>query len=120
MITLGKSGIAALAALGLIGASAAASAQTQVAPANPQTESPSDFESGWGDGGANRSYDDYGEPAAPGAYTAPEVTGSIPQAGAEETGGNTARCAQRYRSFNPSTGYYTTYSGEQRLCPYLR
>jgi len=25
-------------------------------------------------------------------------------------------CTQKYRSFNPDTGYYTTYSGRQRFC----
>ncbi|MDX2203887.1 MAG: BA14K family protein [Hyphomicrobiaceae bacterium] len=29
-------------------------------------------------------------------------------------------CAQNFRSFEWSTGLYTTYSGEKRLCPYLR
>jgi hypothetical protein len=30
-----------------------------------------------------------------------------------------ARCAPRFRSFDASTGTYTTYGGEQRRCPYL-
>ncbi|PTW58736.1 outer membrane protein with glycine zipper [Breoghania corrubedonensis] len=25
-------------------------------------------------------------------------------------------CSRKYRSFNPRTGYYTTYGGEQRFC----
>ena len=29
-------------------------------------------------------------------------------------------CAQNFRSFDWRTGFYTTYSGERRLCPYLR
>ncbi len=29
------------------------------------------------------------------------------------------RCADTYRSFEPSTGYYTGYDGVRRLCPYL-
>jgi len=29
-------------------------------------------------------------------------------------------CAQNFRSFEWRTGLYTTYSGEKRLCPYLR
>jgi len=29
-------------------------------------------------------------------------------------------CAQNFRSFEWHTGLYTTYSGEKRLCPYLR
>ena len=31
-----------------------------------------------------------------------------------------AICAQNFRSFEWRTGLYTTYSGEKRLCPYLR
>jgi hypothetical protein len=27
-----------------------------------------------------------------------------------------AYCAERFRSFEPSTGTYTTYSGRRRLC----
>jgi hypothetical protein len=30
------------------------------------------------------------------------------------------RCAAQFRSFEPDTGMYTTYSGERRMCPYLR
>jgi hypothetical protein len=29
-------------------------------------------------------------------------------------------CLQNFRTFQWRTGYYTTYSGEKRLCPYLR
>jgi hypothetical protein len=29
-------------------------------------------------------------------------------------------CAQEFQSFEWSTGLYTTYSGEKKLCPYLR
>jgi hypothetical protein len=29
-------------------------------------------------------------------------------------------CAQNFRSFEWDTGMYTTYSGERRVCPYLR
>lgn len=29
-------------------------------------------------------------------------------------------CAQNFRSFEWGTGLYTTYSGEKKLCPYLR
>ncbi len=35
-------------------------------------------------------------------------------------GGGVAACERHFRSFNPSTGTYTTYSGEQVVCPYLR
>ena len=31
-----------------------------------------------------------------------------------------ARCASRFKSFDPRTGTYVTYDGEERLCPYLR
>jgi hypothetical protein len=31
-----------------------------------------------------------------------------------------AICAQNFRSFEWNSGLYTTYSGEKRLCPYLR
>ena len=31
-----------------------------------------------------------------------------------------AICAQNFRSFEWRTGFYTTYSGDRRLCPYLR
>lgn len=31
-----------------------------------------------------------------------------------------SRCAAQFRSFEPETGYYTMYSGERVLCPYLR
>jgi BA14K-like protein len=31
-----------------------------------------------------------------------------------------AICAQNFRSFEWRTGLYTTYTGERRLCPYLR
>ena len=30
-----------------------------------------------------------------------------------------AACEARFRSFDPATGTYTTFSGEQVLCPYL-
>jgi hypothetical protein len=29
------------------------------------------------------------------------------------------RCAAQFRSFEPDTGYYTTFAGERVLCPYL-
>lgn len=31
-----------------------------------------------------------------------------------------SRCAAQFRSFEPQTGYYTTYAGERVLCPYLQ
>jgi hypothetical protein len=30
------------------------------------------------------------------------------------------RCAAQFRSFEPETGYYTTYAGDRVLCPYLQ
>ena len=30
-----------------------------------------------------------------------------------------AACARRFRSFDPATGTYTAYTGEQIVCPYL-
>ncbi len=42
-----------------------------------------------------------------GAYAAPYAGGGI------------AACQRRFRSFNPATGTYTTYTGEQVVCPYL-
>jgi hypothetical protein len=33
--------------------------------------------------------------------------------------GDWDRCAQTYRSFEPSTGMYTGYDGERHTCPYL-
>jgi hypothetical protein len=31
-----------------------------------------------------------------------------------------SRCSAQFRSFEPDTGYYTTYDGERVLCPYLQ
>jgi hypothetical protein len=31
-----------------------------------------------------------------------------------------SRCAAQFRSFEPETGYYTTYAGDRVLCPYLQ
>jgi hypothetical protein len=52
-------------------------------------------------------YDDY---AYDGPYYYP----------ADYHGDPRAICAQNFRSFEWRTGLYTTYSGEKRLCPYLR
>jgi hypothetical protein len=52
-------------------------------------------------------YDDY---AYNGPYYYPSGYGGDPR----------AICAQNFRSFEWNTGLYTTYSGEKRLCPYLR
>jgi hypothetical protein len=37
----------------------------------------------------------------------------------EFPGDASSRCATQFRSFEPDTGYYTTYDGERVLCPYL-
>ena len=52
-------------------------------------------------------YDDY---AYDGPYYYPSNYSGDPR----------AVCAQNFRSFEWRTGLYTTYSGEKRLCPYLR
>jgi hypothetical protein len=52
-------------------------------------------------------YDDY---AYDGPYYYPSGYAGDPR----------AICAQNFRSFEWQTGLYTTYSGEKRLCPYLR
>jgi hypothetical protein len=52
-------------------------------------------------------YDDY---EYDGPYYYPSNYGGDPR----------AICAQNFRSFEWRTGLYTTYSGEKRLCPYLR
>ncbi len=56
------------------------------------------------------------------AGTAAAVDGFLegPVAGPVYAGGGIAACEQRFRSFDPATGTYTTYSGEQVVCPYLR
>jgi len=36
------------------------------------------------------------------------------------TGDPRELCARNFRSFEWNTGLYTTYSGEKKLCPYLR
>jgi hypothetical protein len=52
-------------------------------------------------------YDDYGYD---GPYYAPSGYAGDPR----------ELCAQNFRSFEWNTGRYTTYSGERRVCPYLR
>ena len=39
--------------------------------------------------------------------------------GAPYAGTGVAACASRFRSFDPATGTYTAYTGEQVVCPYL-
>jgi hypothetical protein len=40
-------------------------------------------------------------------------------AGGEGSDMGMRRCAAQFRSFEPETGYYTTFEGQKRLCPYL-
>ena len=58
----------------------------------------------------------------PGAAVAVGIIGSLIAEGLSEgdARGAVQRCENRYRSFDPATGYYTTYGGDKRLCPYLR
>ncbi|NJM35497.1 MAG: BA14K family protein [Rhodomicrobium sp.] len=58
----------------------------------------------------------------PGAYIALGIIGSLIERGLSEGAARSAmqRCDDRYRSFEWDTGYYTTYGGDKRLCPYLR
>ncbi len=57
-----------------------------------------------------------------GAGLAIGLIGSLVAGGLSEGSAYDAidRCDARYRSFERSTGLYTTYSGRKRLCPYLR
>jgi hypothetical protein len=52
--------------------------------------------------------------AAGGIAGAPYGYYGVPYA---ETG--VAVCARRFRSFNPATGAYISYAGEEVVCPYL-
>jgi hypothetical protein len=70
--------------------------------------------------------------AAPGEYygddnydadEGPAVIAAAPadaEAGVDEDASGVALCQDRFRSFDPATGTYTTYEGETVLCPYLR
>jgi hypothetical protein len=66
----------------------------------------------------HRYYDDWN----PGAYIALGILGALVNQGLSESEARSAmqRCDERFRSFEPDTGLYTTYGGEKRLCPYLR
>ena len=66
-------------------------------------------------GGYYRPYSE-GPPLPPPAYYAPRPYAG----GSRDDDDAVARCASRYRSFNPRTGTYVNNDGEERLCPYLR
>ena len=66
-------------------------------------------------GGYYRPYYE-GPPVPPPVYYAP----ARPYAEGPREDDAVARCASRFRSFNPRTGTYINYDGEERLCPYLR
>jgi hypothetical protein len=53
--------------------------------------------------------------SAPGYAYDEEVYDATPPSGDPR-----AQCAREFRSFEWDTGFYTTYSGEKKLCPYLR
>ncbi len=76
---------------------------------------------GWRRHHWRRHHNHYGD-WNPGAYIALGVIGALVNQGMSEGAAQSAmqRCDDRFRSFEPSTGLYTTYGGEKRLCPYLR
>jgi hypothetical protein len=68
-----------------------------------------------------------GPSAASGAVTQVQYLEIEPPAAVEDDddvvgfqAGGASRCAAQFRSFEPETGYYTTYGGERVLCPYLQ
>lgn len=58
----------------------------------------------------------------PGVAIGLGILGAIIANGHSESYARSAmqRCDNRFRSFEWDTGYYTTYGGDKRLCPYLR
>jgi hypothetical protein len=63
-----------------------------------------------------RYYDDYGAAIALGFVGALIAQGLSE----DDVSDRIAQCEATFRSFEPDTGLYTTYSGEKRVCPYLR
>ncbi len=57
-----------------------------------------------------------------GAGLAVGIVGALIASGVSEAAARDryARCAAEFRSFDPETGTYIAYGGEERLCPYLR
>jgi BA14K-like protein len=51
--------------------------------------------------------------------TEPAPPAIVPDDDDDEVDAN-SRCAAQFRSFEPDTGYYTTYDGDRVLCPYLQ
>ena len=56
----------------------------------------------------------------PGAYYDDEAYEGPYYAPADYAGDPRSLCAEHFRSFEWNSGLYTAYSGEKRLCPYLR
>jgi hypothetical protein len=86
------------------------------------------YDSDYGYYGYGPYYRDHGLLDIPGDVVA-GVVGGVPGDGyaygyrpgyAYGYGSGAAACARNFRSFDPETGTYTTYAGEQVLCPYLR
>jgi hypothetical protein len=83
---------------------------------------------GWRDGRRyhNRRNDGWGRGVGPflGGLAAGAIIGGAASGGyASGTSGTNdayARCSAQFRSFDPQSGTYTAYTGEQRVCPYLR
>jgi hypothetical protein len=68
---------------------------------------------GWG-------YPAYGYPWPPPVYVAPPVVAPAPAVVVDAPKVSRAEwidyCTFKYKSFDPQTGLYTTYSGEKRVC----
>src|SRR5262245_13703774 len=91
--------IAFAAALGLVPGAALAA----TGPAGPQGEAPTT---------PNLTTVQYVEPSPPADLLEDEDADQFSANGMQ-------RCAAQFRSFEPDTGYYTTFSGERVMCPYL-
>jgi hypothetical protein len=55
-----------------------------------------------------------------GGMIAAEAYRSAPAYADDDIGDPRELCAREFQSFEWDTGLYTTYSGEKKLCPYLR
>ena len=65
------------------------------------------------DANGGRTQVQYYEPDPPAAVPDDDDDGELQDNAA-------SRCAAQFRSFEPDTGYYTTYDGDRVLCPYLQ